>query len=36
MRNNQGGFAHVESTMIYAHVAKGLCAPPKSPLDALE
>ena len=30
------GHAHVETTMIYLHVAKGLRAPPKSPLDLLE
>ena len=30
------GHAHVETTMIYLHVAKGLRAPPKSPLDQLE
>ena len=29
------GHAHVETTMIYLHVAKGLRAPPKSPLDQL-
>lgn len=29
------GHAHVETTMIYTHVAKGLRAPPKSPLDQL-
>jgi len=29
------GHAHVETTMIYLHVAKGLRAPPKSPLDLL-
>ncbi|HRR33331.1 MAG TPA: tyrosine-type recombinase/integrase [Kiritimatiellia bacterium] len=29
------GHTHVETTMIYTHVAKGLRAPPKSPLDLL-
>lgn len=29
------GHANVETTMIYTHVAKGLRAPPKSPLDQL-
>ena len=29
------GHAHVETTMVYTHVAKGLRAPPKSPLDQL-
>jgi integron integrase len=29
------GHAHVETTMIYTHVARGLRAPPRSPLDAL-
>ena len=29
------GHANVETTMIYTHVAKGLRAPPKSPLDLL-
>ncbi|MCX6997970.1 MAG: integron integrase [Kiritimatiellaeota bacterium] len=29
------GHAHVETTMIYTHVAKGLRAPPRSPLDLL-
>jgi site-specific recombinase XerD len=29
------GHAHVETTMIYTHVAKGLRAAPRSPLDAL-
>lgn len=29
------GHAHVETTMIYTHVAKGLRAPSKSPLDLL-
>jgi len=30
------GHAHVETTMIYTHVAKGLRAPPQSPLDLLK
>ena len=29
------GHSHVETTMIYLHVARGLRAPPKSPLDQL-
>ena len=29
------GHAHVETTMIYTHVAKGLRTPPRSPLDSL-
>ena len=29
------GHSHVETTMIYLHVARGLRAPPRSPLDQL-
>jgi len=29
------GHAHVETTMIYTHVARGLREPPRSPLDQL-